>query len=92
VVRSIEQLRGCGQAFANFIATEGVAEFVRAAYVYILGRRADETGMALYTGLLQDGSLQPYELLRALHDSEEFRSAPRLLIAPPEPGFVFQRR
>jgi hypothetical protein len=25
VVRSIEQLRGCGQAFANFIATEGAA-------------------------------------------------------------------
>jgi hypothetical protein len=91
VVHAIEYLRGCGPAFDDFIAIEGVDEFIRAAYVYILGRRADATGIALYTPRLQDGSLAPYGLLKALYDSDEFRSVPRQLIAPPEPGFVFHR-
>ncbi len=75
VVHAIEHLRGCGPAFEDFIATEGVDEFIRAAYVYILGRRADATGIALYTPKLQDGSLAPYDLLKTLYDSDEFRSA-----------------
>jgi hypothetical protein len=91
VVHAIEHLRGCGPAFVDFIATEGVDEFIRAAYVYILGRRADAACTALYMPRLQDGSLAPYELLKTLYDSDEFRSVPRQLIAPPEPGFLFQR-
>jgi uncharacterized protein YceK len=91
LVRSIAQLSGCNTVFADFVAAQGVQAFVRAAYVYILGRPADASGLATYSALLQDGLLPPYELLKALHESEEFRSMPRLLIAPSEPGFVFQR-
>ncbi len=89
-VGSIEQLRGCGSAFSEFIASRGVTEFVRAAYVYVLGRPADESGLASYAAMVGDGSLSPYGMLRALYDSEEFRSSPGPLIAPTESGFVFQ--
>lgn len=91
VVHAIEQLRGCGTAFSDFIATEGVDEFVRAAYAYVLGRPTDAAGLTSYTAALRGGSLSPYGLLKALYDDNEFRSTPRHLIAPPEPGFVFNR-
>jgi hypothetical protein len=91
VVQAIEQLRGCASVFSDFIATEGVDEFIRAVYVYVLGRPVDAAGLALYRPTLQDGSLSPYGLLKILYDGEEFQSAPRQLIAPPEPGFVFHR-
>jgi hypothetical protein len=90
LVHAIEQLSGCGPAFSDFIAARGVDEFVRAAYVYVVGRCADVTGLAAYSARLRDGSLLPYELLQILYDSDEFRSVPRHLLAPPEPGFVFR--
>lgn len=89
LILSIDQLRGCGALFADFIAARGVEAFVRAAYVYVLGRPADESGLAAYSALLREGALAPYDLLRILHDSDEFRAGPRLLLAPPEPGFGF---
>ncbi len=90
LVRSIEQLNGCNTVFADFVSAHGVQAFVRAAYVYVLGRPADANGLSTYSALLQNRRMPPFELLRALHDGEEFRSKPRQLIAPPEPGFVFR--
>ena len=90
LVHAIEQLSGCGAAFSDFIAARGADEFVRAAYVYVFGRGVDAAGLAAYAAMLQDGSLLPYELLQILYDSDEFRSVPRHLLAPPEPGFVFR--
>ncbi len=66
VVHAIEHLRGCAPAFTDFISTEGVDEFIRAVYVYILGRRADATEIALYVPKLQDGSLAPYRPAKVL--------------------------
>ncbi len=90
-VRAIEQLRGCARLFDVFIDLAGIDAFVNAAYLYILGRPADETGLAHYAASLRDGSMIPYDVLRILHACDEFDAATRLLIAPPEPGFAFHR-
>ncbi len=89
LVQSIEQLKGCGAVFADFIAAAGVENFVAAGYVYVLGRPADRQGLAIYAAYLLRGTITPWEFLRALYDSDEFRATPRLLTAPCEPGFVF---
>ena len=89
VVHAVDQLRGCGPLFDRFLASQGAEAFVRAAYVYILGRPSDSGGLAHYAARLGAGELSAYAVLHALHDSDEFRAAPRLLGAPTEPGFVF---
>jgi hypothetical protein len=89
VIRHVDQLRGCGLLFERYVACNGAEAFVRAAYVYILGRPADASGLENYIALLTSGELAPYGLLQALHDSDEFQFSPRLLSAPTEPGFVF---
>jgi hypothetical protein len=89
VVDSVEQLRGCGEIFASLIGNAGMETFIRAAYIYALGRPADNSGLEAYSRMIRDEELSPFGLLRALCDSDEFRSVPRLLIAPTEPGFIF---
>ncbi len=89
VVHSIDQLRGCGVLFERYLAVHGTDAFVRAAFVYILGRPADGGGLATYAGLLAGGGMSAYGLLKTLYKSDEFAVAPRLLGAPTEPGFVF---
>jgi hypothetical protein len=89
IVHSIEQLRGCNSAFATFIEAEGIDKFVHYAYVYMLGRPGSASAHLSDTMRLRTGSLTPYELLRNLCESEEFRSSPRLLMSPSEPSFVF---
>ena len=91
LVHTIAQLQGCEGLFGSYIGRAGVEHFVRAAYVYVLGRPADPSGLGTYGEKLRDGSMTPYGLLRTLYDSDEFRSAPRLLIAPNAPGFVFDQ-
>jgi hypothetical protein len=91
LVHSIEQLRGCDGVLAGFIDAVGLDRFIRTAFIYILGRPVDASSMVFWLNGLQGKSTSPYELLLSLHGSEEFRSAPRLLIAPSEPGFPFQR-
>ncbi len=88
-ITSIEQLRGCTEIFTTLIKAAGVEAFVRAAYIYALGRPADPTGLRLYGGLIGGGELSPFGLLQALCDGDEFRAASRILIAPTEPGFIF---
>jgi hypothetical protein len=89
LVSEVGQLRGCGEIFDALIGRGGPDTFVRAAFVYALGRPADATGLDLYSRMLITGDLTPFELLEVLCGSEEFRSQPRLLIAPTEPGFIF---
>ncbi|NGM21811.1 hypothetical protein G3576_17440 [Roseomonas stagni] len=89
MLRSIDQLAGCGDLFAAFIAQEGLPAFIRAAYGYVLGRPADPVGFASYEKLMRRGALTPFGLLAILADSGEFRSRPRLLPSPVQPAFVF---
>jgi hypothetical protein len=89
VISSIDQLRGCETLFARFVRQRGVEAFVRTAYVYVLGRPADAAGRTQYGRLLRGGGLSPYNLLRTLYDSDEFRSRPRLLSAPNVAAFPF---
>jgi hypothetical protein len=91
VVTTIKQLRGCGNAFSQYIASHGAQGFVRAAYVYVLGRPADNSGLTAYAELLRTGAISPFDLLQILYESEEFRAGQRQLIAPTEPGFVFHQ-
>ncbi len=89
VISDIMQLRGCSKVFSAFVKTRGVAAFIRTVYVYVLARPVDETGLALYGGLIRRGALDPFELITILADSDEFRSKPRSLNAPNSPTFPF---
>lgn len=89
MLRSIHQLSGCAPLFEAFIKRHDLDGFVRAAYGYVLGRPADPAGLASYERLLRNGAITPFGLLVLLADSDEFKREPRLLAAPPEPGFVF---
>ncbi|PWS37446.1 hypothetical protein DFH01_11470 [Falsiroseomonas bella] len=90
VITSLNQLRGCQAALANFVTRRGVGEFVRAAYVYVLGRPVDAPGLASYGRMLRTGAITPFGLLSVLADSDEFRSRPRQLASPNATGFVFR--
>ncbi|MGG5821764.1 hypothetical protein [Falsiroseomonas sp. HW251] len=89
VVRSIEHLAGCAALLAHHIERHGPAEFVHAAHAYVLARAPDAASATLHERLLRAGALTPLGLLMLLAGSEEFRSAPRLLASPADPGFVF---
>ncbi len=89
VVHAVDQLYGCDALFERYLASNGAEAFVRAAYVYILGRPADFGGLANYVARLASGEFSTYGVLNALYESDEFRTSPRLLVAPTEPGFVF---
>jgi hypothetical protein len=91
VLRSVQQLSGCRDLLARFLAAHGITDFVRAAYAYVLGRSPDPAGLASYERMLSIGALTPFGLLLLLADSVEFREQPRLLASPASPGFVFAR-
>jgi hypothetical protein len=86
----IERLNGCNDTLLAFIKHRGVEDFVRAAYVYVLSRPADQNGIATYTNMIRQSLLEPIDLLRILSSSDEFRARLRLLSAPGTPGFPFQ--
>ncbi|MGA2044380.1 MAG: DUF4214 domain-containing protein [Roseiarcus sp.] len=87
MIRSIEELRGCDVLFRNLILRGGVDAFVRAAYVYVLSRPADSDGLGHYGRQLRAGAMTPFNLLRALAASDEFRARPRQLVAPSSAAF-----
>jgi hypothetical protein len=90
VLASLSQLRGCQGLLAQFVTRRGVGEFVRAAYVYVLGRPVDAPALASYGRMLRTGAITPFGLLTVLADSDEFRSRPRLMASPNSAGFVFR--
>jgi len=88
-ISEIEQLRGCGPVFARFIERHGITMFLRALYVYMFGRPADNEGLALYDRCLRQGLLNPLGVVDALSKSEEFRGRLRFVKAPWVAGFPF---
>ena len=89
ILGGVWQLRGCEHVMAAFIRKHGVDAYVRAAYVYVLGRPADEGGRARYARCIRQATLTPVGVLEVLADSDEFRGRTRQLIAPNCPGFPF---
>ena len=87
VIEGVWQLRACEKLFMAFIRKHGVDQFVRMAYVYVLGRPADDGGLAQYGRSIRQATLSPVGVLEALADSDEYRSQPRQLIAPNALGF-----
>jgi len=90
-ITSILELKGCHDIFSAFMYTHGVDAFIRAAYVYALGRPADASGLASYGQKIRKNILTPFQLLEIMTDSDEFRSRPRLLAAPNTSGFPFRQ-
>jgi hypothetical protein len=90
VITALAQLRGCEQLLAGFVTRRGVGEFIRAAYVFVLGRPVDAPALSSYGRMLRTGAITPFGLLSVLADSEEFRSRPRQLASPNATGFVFR--
>jgi hypothetical protein len=90
MIDSVEQLSGCQTIFDDFIKARGVDAFVRTAYVYVLGRPANQEETALYGQLLRQALLSSYIMIRTLAESTEFRSKTRFLVAPNMMGFPFR--
>ncbi len=89
VIDRVDKLAGLSAVFDAYVAAEGVDAFVRAAYVYTLGRPPDPEGAALYGRMLGKRSMTPYELVEKLTRSGEFRQNPRPLAAPKSAAFPF---
>ena len=87
--QSVDHLRGCDPLFTHYILNRGIDAFVRAAYVYILGRPVDEAGLKVYGNRLRRGTHRPFELLEILATSEEFLARRPELVAPTQPSFPF---
>jgi len=90
MIQSLQQLRGCAAIFAAFIRANGMDGFVRAAYIYLLGRPADASGLKSYRNHLRAKNVTPFELLLAIADSDEYRSCPRQHCAPTMAAFPFR--
>jgi hypothetical protein len=90
LITSLEQLRGCNPFFEQFIKARGPAAFVRAVYVYLLGRPADAHGLEAYQTHLRSQRVSPFELLMTIADSDEYRSWPRYHWAPTASAFPFR--
>jgi hypothetical protein len=89
LISGVWQLRGCEQLLLKFIRTHGVEAFVRAAYIYVLGRDADDSGRAMYSRCIRQSTLSPVGILEVLADSEEYRSRTRQLGTPNSSTFPF---
>lgn len=86
----IDTLASYTDLFASFIQSEGEEKFVAAAYAYVLGRAADQTGLDNYTEKLRKKELGPFALLKILANSQEFASRTRFLASPASDGFPFR--
>lgn len=89
VLAGVWQLRACERLLMGFVRRHGVDQFVRTAYIYVLGRPADDGGLAQYGRAIRLTSLSPVGVLEALADSDEFRAQARPLAAPNVLGFPF---
>jgi hypothetical protein len=63
--------------------------FVGAAYLYVLGRCADPSGLVSFGRLIRTRRLTPYAALLTLAEGPEFGARARTLIPPNRPGFPF---
>jgi len=86
---SIELLESLAPLLDAFLAAQGVEAFVGAAYLYVLGRRVDPSGLASFSRLLRSKRLTPYAMLLALAEGPEFAERGCRLVPPNRPGFPF---
>ncbi len=89
VINTLDKLRSCHNTFNAFVKYRGIEAFVRAAYVFMLSRPADNEGVINYTRLIRQSMLEPLELLLILAESDEYRRVPRKLGAPNTAAFPF---
>ena len=89
VLRSAEQLEGLAPLFDECARAWGAEAFVGAAYLYVLGRSVDPSGLESFTRQLRARRLTPYAVLMTLAESGEFVERGRVIPAPTEPGFPF---
>jgi len=89
-IASLSHLRGCNGLFVEFIRRHGHADFVRAAYLYLLNRPADAKGLNEYVRYLRETRMPPWQFLLMLSDSDEYRSRARQHCAPTMAAFPFR--
>jgi hypothetical protein len=89
ILRSIEQLESLAPVLDAFAAAQGVEAFVGAAYLYVLGRRVDPSGLDSFARQIRTRRLTPYGMLLSLAEGPEFADLGRPLIPPNRPGFPF---
>jgi hypothetical protein len=89
VLTSAEQLESLSPVLDAFVAAQGVDAFVGAAYLYVLGRCADPSGLVSFGRLIRTRRLTPYAALLTLAEGPEFGARARTLIPPNRPGFPF---
>ena len=89
LLRSPEQLESLAPALDAFVAAQGVEAFVRAAYIYVLGRHVDPSGLASFGRHIRSRRLTPYAMLLSLAEGQEFAERGRRVAAPNRPGFPF---
>lgn len=90
LLHSLGQLEGCRALFERFIDARGVDAFVRAAYIFLLNRPADPSGLASYGDHLRAKTLTPFGLLLAIAEGDEYRASARQHVAPTMPSFPFR--
>jgi len=90
ILLSLDFLDAFEPVFEDYIRARGVDAFLRAVYVYVLGRPIDEAGLRLYGRLMRQKRMSPFAMVRTLADSAEFTSKPRQLLAPTQSGFPFR--
>jgi len=86
----LNRLRACDGLMRRFLMARGIEAFLSAAYIYVLGRAADRSGLETYGRLLRGGRLTPIEALFLLSDSDEFRGRVRTFVSPKSPSFPFR--
>ena len=90
LISAVWQLRGCEGEFTGFIKKHGVDYFLRTAYIYVLGRPADEDGIIQYGRMLRLSKVTAIEIIEALASSEEYKSTRRELVCPNSREFPFK--
>lgn len=90
LITDIGQLRGCEGEFTKFIRKHGVDYFLRTAYIYVLGRPADDDGLIQYGRLLRLSKISSVEIIEALASSDEYKRTRRELVCPNAREFPFK--
>jgi hypothetical protein len=89
VLASAEQLESLAPVLDAFVAARGVEAFVGAAYIYVLGRPVDPSGLVSFGRLIRTRRLTPYAMLLTLAEGPEFGARGRMLTPPNRAGFPF---
>ncbi len=89
LIQEVWQLRGCNRHFNQFISEKGTDCFVRTAYLYVLGRSANEQELAQYETQLRLATITPVGILEALSVCDKPQANRGSLAAPNARAFPF---